>query len=82
MRKKLTLQEWQEIGSKAKNARKALMDLADALRVLPKTVYLDKWLASEKAFGKLRSHLDDIVCSELTSEQDRVVINIFYGDKE
>ena len=61
--KKPTLQEWKEIGNKTKEVRKNLYELLDLLnKKLPNKIYLTKWNSAEKAFGKLRTHLDEIVC--------------------
>ncbi len=81
MKKEMTIQEWKQIGEKAKEVQRNLMDLADLLKgKLSKTVYLNKWFAAEKAFGKLRSHLDDLVCNKFPNIPDREVTHIFYGD--
>jgi len=83
MKKEMTLQEWKKIGEKAKEIQKGLMDLSSMLnKKLPKTTYLNRWYSAEKAFGKLRSHLDDIVCGKFLDRPDREITHIFYGEKE
>jgi hypothetical protein len=83
MKKKLTKKEWEEIGNKAKLVHNANHEFFLILRdKFPKIVWEKKWFASEKAFGKLRSHLDDIVCCKFKDLPDREVTHIFYGDSE
>ena len=80
MKKELTIQEWKEIGNKAKEVQKNLNELLHLLSgKLPKTNYLKKWQNAEKYFGKLRSHLDDIVCGKFQDKPDHEITGIFYG---
>lgn len=79
----LTFQEWKKIGNKAKEVRNCLSELVNLLNEkLPKTKYLTKWNAAEKAFGRLRSSLDDMVCGQFPDMADEDVITIFYGNNE
>jgi hypothetical protein len=81
MKNVLTLQEWKEVGNKTKEARKSLYELFGLLnKKLPKSQYLKRWDSAEKAFGKLQSHLDDIVCSKFLDIPNHEIINIFYGE--
>jgi hypothetical protein len=83
MCKELSLDEWKIIGKKAKEVRKNLMELQSLLNgILPKTQYIDKWRAAEKSYGKLRSHLDDIVCGKFKSKPDSEITSIFYGEDD
>lgn len=83
MKKEPTLEEWKEIGTKAKQVRDNLMELMTLLSVkLPNYQYENKWKTAEKAFGKLRSHLDDIVCNRFIDHPDEEIIHIFYGIDE
>lgn len=83
MSKELTLEEWKEIGQKAKSVHAANHELFLVLRdKFPKTVWEKKWFASDKSFGKLRSHLDDIVCGKFKDLPDHEITHIFYGDND
>lgn len=79
--KELSIEEWREIGKKAKEINRTQMDLLNLLSgKFPKSQYLDKWTSASKSFGKLRSHLDDIVCGKFKDLPDREVTSIFYGN--
>ncbi len=80
---KLTLKEWEEIGNKAKEINNSQFELLKMLSgKLPKKDYLKKWDSANKSFGKLRSHLDNIVCGLFTDLPDNEITSIFYGDKK
>jgi len=82
MKEKLTIEEWKEVGIKAKSVISANHELFLILRdKLPKTLWTKYWLAANKAVGKLRSHLDDIYCGEFPDFQNMPVKGIFYGNK-
>ncbi len=83
MKTELTIEEWRDIGNKAKAVAKAQLALMSALydRV-PKTSWEKKWFAVEKSFGRLRNHLDNIVCSKFLNLPDSEVTGIFYGDNK
>ena len=83
MKKEMTLQEWKKVGEKAKGIQRGLMDLAGMLEnKLPKTTYSNKLRSAKKAFGELRSHLDDMVCGKFLDMPNREITHIFYGKKE
>lgn len=82
MKNELTLEEWKEVGEKAKAVHNANHELFLILRErFNKTVWGKKWFASETSFGKLRSHLDDIVCGKFKDLPDNEITHIFYGDE-
>ena len=84
MKKALNLEEWNEIGTKAKEINRNLAELCTLLSGrLYMQDYLNKWRGADKAFNKLRSQLDDIVCGKFTNLPDGEITHIFYGtDKE
>ena len=83
MKKEITKEEWKEIGNKAKEINNGYFELFSLLKYkLPKVDYEKRWDAADKAFGKLRSHLDDIVCGKFLDLPDNEIIGIFYGDRK
>jgi hypothetical protein len=83
MKNEPTLEDWKEIGAKAKVVRNNLLDLMTLISgKLPKYQYLKKWDSADKAFDNLRSHLDDIVCNRFTDHPNDEIIHIFYGMDE
>ncbi|MDD4070441.1 MAG: hypothetical protein PHF05_08355 [Candidatus Izemoplasmatales bacterium] len=82
MKNELTLEEWKEVGKKAKAVKNANHELSLILgKKFNKTVWEKQWFASDKSFGKLRSHLDDIVCGKFQDLPDNEITHIFYGDE-
>jgi len=82
MKKELTKEEWVEMGKKAKAVYNANREFSWILEeMLPKKVWEEKWIASDKAQGRLRSHLDDIVCGKFKDLPNYEICTIFYGDK-
>lgn len=83
MKKELTIKEWKRIGEKAKEVVKAHQELLRSLSgKVPKTYYENKWFSASKAFGRLRSHLDDIVCGKFLDHPDKEITGIFYGTRD
>ena len=83
MKNEPTLEEWKEIGAKAKDIRDNLMELSEILRrKLPLYQYENKKMSVDKAFDKLRSHLDDLVLERFTDHPNAEIIHIFYGMDE
>ena len=83
MKKELTLEQWIEIGNKAKEINTNLGELSMLLSgKLNMQDYLNKWQAADKAFDKLRSQLDDIVCGRFPNLPDGEITHIFYGTDE
>lgn len=83
MKKEPTLEEWKEIGAKAKEVRDGLNELLTLLSgKLPLYQYENKWDNAEKAFGKLRTHLDNLVLDRFTDHPNEEINHIFYGMDE
>ena len=84
MKKELTIEEWIEIGNKAKEINTNLSELLNLLSgKLNMQDYLNKWRIADKAFNKLRNDLDNIVCDRFPNLADEEITHIFYGtDKE
>jgi hypothetical protein len=80
MKKEITLQEWEKIGKKVKEINKNLFELFDLLKKFPKTTVNNKWKSAETSFGKLRRHLDNIVCSKFLDKPNQEITHIFYGE--
>ena len=80
MKKVLTLEEWNEIGTKAKEINRNLNELCTLLSGrLNLQDYYNKWQAAEKAFDNLRNELNNIVCSTFPNLPDGEITHIFYG---
>lgn len=83
MKKEPTLEEWKKIGAKSKDIRDNLIELAELLSgKLPLYQYENKWKSADAAFGKLRSHLDDLVLERFTDHPDQEINHVFYGMDE
>jgi len=60
-----TLEEWKEIGNKTKEISKNIHELSILLsEKLPNTDFNVKLNAAKKAYGKLRTQLDEIVSNQ------------------
>ena len=79
---KLTIEEYEELGEKVKEARLEALDLVITIsKRFPKAVYRrgsDKIL---RGFDCLKSDLDDRVFAEHREEPSKRLCNVFYGEK-
>ncbi len=83
MRKEPTIEEWKKIGAKAKEVRANLNELHMLLSdKLPLYQYENKLDNAEKAFGKLRTHLDNLVINRFPDHPDEEITHIFFGIDE
>lgn len=80
MKKKITKTDWQKIGEKTKEITKLYSELSRLMsNKLPKTYYYQKFDSASNSFGKLKSHLDDLVCRDIP---DQDATKIFYGNQQ
>ena len=78
MKKELTLEQWTEIGNKAKEINTNLDELSTLLSgKLNLQDYHTKWCSAYKAFDKLRNELDLIVCDKFPNLPDLEIKHIF-----
>lgn len=82
MQDEITLEEWKEIGRKAKAVRDANDEFRSLLgKKLNKDIWQEQWFESEEVLRKLRSHLDGVVSNQFKDSRDSEISDIFYGDE-
>ena len=79
---KLTIEEYEELGEKVKEARLEAMDLLITIsKHFPKAVYRRGFDKISRGFTLLKSDLDERVFAEHHDEPTQRLCNVFYGEE-
>jgi len=83
MTKKLTKEEWKELGNKLKLIRDVCHNVRLLLKGrLPESAWHAKWLKTIKWSDRLRNSLENAANKELTNVSDEEFVGIFFGDNK
>ncbi|MCK4528793.1 hypothetical protein KAW18_15605 [candidate division WOR-3 bacterium] len=79
---KLTIEEYEELGEKVKEAHLEALDLLITIsKHFPKAVYRRGFDKITRGFTLLKSDLDDRVFAEHREEPSKRLCNVFYGEE-
>lgn len=74
-----TLEQWIELGNKAKEVREGFREIMATCRVVCDGITYDKLSRALHDFNMWRSEMDNIVCRKII--EGNIANKIFYGDE-
>jgi len=80
-KKNLTVQDWKELGNKAKVINKCYLEMLEILNVLPNNQYLTLFNSASSSTDKLISHLDNMYECRFGNSPDYMP-HLFLGEPE
>jgi hypothetical protein len=81
IKKELTLQDWKELGNKAKVINKCYLEMLEILNVLPNNQYLALFDSAYSRTDKLIAHLDNMYECRYGNRPD-YIHRLFVGEPE